>query len=117
MRGVSLHSEEARRFQFAKSNDWGTLKTIVMMTDSIGGGPREVVQDDLDAGRLEELELDIPEAEFFATVAYLRDRMLPPAAEALIVELNEIISGWTDKPARKMRPRPKRPKTRPRSSR
>lgn len=117
IRGVSLHSEEARRFQFAKSNDWGALKTIVMMTDSIGGGPREVVQDDLDAGRLDELELDIPKPELFATIAYLRDRMLPPAAEALISELNKVISSWPETPVRIGKARKRVPKTRPRGKR
>jgi len=117
MRGVSLHAKEAHRFHFAKSNDWGTLKTIVMMTDSIGGGPREVVQDDLDAGRLNELELEVPKTEFFTTIAYLKDRILPPAAEALIAELNKIISGWNERPARAKKTRKRTPKTRRRPNR
>ena len=91
--GFEPDSDEALHFRFAKSNDWETLKTIVRRTDSISGGPREVVQDDLDAGVLQELNLTLPDLELLATVAYLRDRVLPPAAEALIKEIGRITSG------------------------
>jgi DNA-binding transcriptional LysR family regulator len=90
--GYEPDSDEALHFRFAKSNDWETLKMIVRMTDSISAGPREVVQDELDAGILEEMKLNLPELELVATVAYLRDRVLPPAAEALINEIRKITS-------------------------
>jgi DNA-binding transcriptional LysR family regulator len=91
--GFEPESDEALHFRFAKSNDWEILKTIVRMTDSVSAGPREVVEDELDAGVLQELVFDIPDVELRATVAYLRDRVLPPAAEALINEIERITSG------------------------
>jgi DNA-binding transcriptional LysR family regulator len=90
--GFESDSDEALHFRFAKSNDWETLKTIVRRTDSISGGPREVVQEELDAGVLQELNLRLPALELFAAVAYRRDRVLPPAAEALINEIKRITS-------------------------
>jgi DNA-binding transcriptional LysR family regulator len=91
--GFEPDSDEALHFRFAKSNDWETLKTIVRRTDSISGGPREVVQEELDAGVLVELRVDAFELELTAAVAYRRDRVLPPAAEALINEIERITSG------------------------
>jgi len=91
--GFEPDSDEALHFRFAKSNDWDTLKRIVRMTDSVSAGPREVVEDELQAGVLQELDFDVPKLELFATVAYLRDRVLPPAAEALINEIERITSG------------------------
>ena len=89
--GFDPDSDEALHFRFAKSNDWETLKTIVKRTDSISAGPREVVQEELESGVLVELDLDLPEIELRVTVAYLRDRVLPPAAEALINEIRKIV--------------------------
>jgi DNA-binding transcriptional LysR family regulator len=94
--GFEPNSEEALHFRFAKSNDWEILKTIVRMTDSISAGPREVVREELDAGVLQELSLDLPAIELFATVAYLSDRVLPPAAEALIREVKKVVQGQLD---------------------
>lgn len=87
--GYDPDSDEALHFRFAKSNDWETLKTIVSMTDSISAGPREVIQDDLDAGILKELNLNValPALERLSTVVHLRDRVLPPAAKALVNEI------------------------------
>jgi DNA-binding transcriptional LysR family regulator len=90
--GFKPESDEALRFHFAESNDWDTLKRIVRMTDSISAGPREVVKEELDAGVLEELDFEFPDVELSAMVAYLRDRVLPPAAEALIDEIKRITS-------------------------
>ena len=91
--GFEPDSDEALHFRFAKSNDWDTLKRIVRMTDSLSAGPREVVEDELQAGVPQELVFDVPELEVRSTVAYLRDRVLPPAAEALIKEIGQITSG------------------------
>lgn len=91
--GFEPDSDEALHFRFAKSNDWDTLKRIVRMTDSVSAGPRDVVEDELQAGVLQELVFDVPELEVRSTVAYLRDRVLPPAAEALINEIRRITSG------------------------
>jgi DNA-binding transcriptional LysR family regulator len=91
--GFDPESDEALHFRFAKSNDWEALKAIVRRTDSISAGPREVVQDDLEAGVLVELDLDLPQIELRVAVAYLMDRPLPPAAEALIHEIRRIASG------------------------
>ncbi len=91
--GFAPDSDEALHFRFAKSNDWETLKAIVRMTDSISAGPREVVQDELAAGVLKEMILSLPEIELVATVACLRDRVLPPAAEAVIDEIKRITAG------------------------
>lgn len=88
--GLDPDSDEALHFRFAKSNDWETLKAIVKRTDSVSAGPREVVQEELDSGVLAELDLDLPEIELRVAVAYLRDRVLPPAAEALIEEVRRI---------------------------
>ena len=91
--GFEPDSDEALHFRFAKSNDWETLKTIVRRTDSISGGPREVVQEELDAGLLVELHVEEFDLELTAAVAYRRDRILPPAAEALINEIERITTG------------------------
>jgi DNA-binding transcriptional LysR family regulator len=91
--GFEPDSDEALNFRFAKSNDWETLKTIVRRTDSISGGPREVVQEELDAGVLVELEVGAFELDLTAAVAYRKDRLLPPAAEALIEEIGRITAG------------------------
>ena len=91
--GFEPDSDEALNFRFAKSNDWETLKTIVRRTDSISGGPREVVQEELDAGLLVELRVEAFDLGFAAAVAYRKDRLLPPAAEALIKEIGRITSG------------------------
>jgi len=91
--GFEPDSDEALNFRFAKSNDWETLKTIVRRTDSISGGPREVVQEELDAGLLVELHVEEFDLELTAAVAYRRDRILPPAAEALINEIERITTG------------------------
>ena len=100
--GFEPDSDEALHFRFAKSNDWETLKTIVRRTDSISGGPREVVEEELDAGVLEEIDLVLPDLELTAAVAYRRDRVLPPAAEALIREVKKVVQGQTGRsgPAR-----------------
>jgi len=98
--GLKPGSKEALTFHYAKSNDWETLKAIVKMTDSISGGPREVVQEDLEAGTLQELIIDVDQPRLSATVAYLQDRLLPPAAEALIAEIKTIISDLADSPTR-----------------
>ncbi len=90
--GFDPGSDEALHFRFAMSNDWETLKAIVKMTDSVSAGPREVVQDELESGVFVELDLDLPEVELRVTVAYLRDRVLPPAAEALIEEVRRVTS-------------------------
>jgi DNA-binding transcriptional LysR family regulator len=90
--GFEPESDEALHFRFAKSNDWEILKTIVRMTDSISAGPKDIVADELEAGVLDLLEFETPELELCATVAYLRDRVLPPAAEALIDEIKRITS-------------------------
>jgi DNA-binding transcriptional LysR family regulator len=89
--GFDPHSDEALHFRFAKSNDWETLKAIIKRTDSISAGPREVVQDDLEAGVLVELDLDLPQIELRVAVAYLKDRAIPPAAEALIQEIRKMV--------------------------
>ena len=96
--GFEPESDEALHFRFAKSNDWETLKTIVRRTNSISAGPREVVQDELEAGVLEELDLTLPDLELVATIAHLRDRVLPPAAEALIKEIRKVVSTETQTP-------------------
>ncbi len=88
--GFDPASDEALHFRFAKSNDWEALRAIVKQTDSISAGPREVVEDDLEAGVLVELDLDLPAIELRLAVAYLADRVLPPAAEALIEEIRKI---------------------------
>ena len=90
--GFEPDSDEALHFRFAKSNDWETLKTIVRRTDSISGGPREVVQEELDAGVLVELHVEAFDIGLNAAVAYRRDRVLPPAAEALIKEIERIVT-------------------------
>lgn len=95
--GFQPDSHEALHFRFAKSNDWETLKTIVRGTDSISGGPREVVREELQAGILEEIDLVLPDLELTAAVAYRRDRVLPPAAEALIQEVNKVVDGQNTK--------------------
>jgi DNA-binding transcriptional LysR family regulator len=89
--GFEPDSDEALHFRFAKSNDWETLKTIVKRTDSISGGPREVVQEELDAGHLVELQVDGFDLSLTAAVAYRRYRVLPPAAEALIKEIERVV--------------------------
>jgi DNA-binding transcriptional LysR family regulator len=91
--GFEPDSDEALHFRFAKSNDWETLKMIVRRTDSISGGPRGVVEEELDAGVLEEIDLVLPDLELTAAVAYRRDRVLPPAAEALIQEVKKVVRG------------------------
>lgn len=91
--GLEPDSDEALHFRFAKSNDWETLKTIVRRTDSISAGPRGVIEEELNAGVLVELNLTLPDLDLVAAVAYLRDRVLPPAAEALIEEIRRITSG------------------------
>ncbi len=88
--GFEQDSDEAQHFRFAKLNDWETLKKIVMMTDSISAGPIDVIRTELDAGALQVLNLVLPDLKLFATVAYLSDRVLPPAAKALINEIKRV---------------------------
>lgn len=98
--GVPPNSDEALRFRFAKSNDWEILREVVRMTDSISGGPREVFQNDLAAGDLHELKLEATQPKIFGTIAYLSDRILPPAAEALIGEIKKVIPRLMENPAK-----------------
>ncbi len=84
---VSPLDHEVAHYRFAKADSWEVLKAIVRRSDSISGGPRSVIEAELEAGLLVELFLDVPEVAPEGAIAYLADRVIPPSAEALIGEI------------------------------
>lgn len=86
--------------RFATADSWDVLKAIVRESDTISGGPRSVIEAELKAGLLIELDPGIPPFLPRGTIARLRDRILPPAAEALAAEIKQPAGGEADSPER-----------------
>ena len=78
--------------RFAGSDSWSVVKAVVRASDTISGGPRSVVEAELAAGVLVEIEPEIPPFTPRGTIATLKGRILPPAAEALIREITRVTS-------------------------
>ena len=68
-------------------NPGSTASYLTTMRTRSAAGP------ELDAGILVELHVDAFDLGLTAAVAYRGDRVLPPAAEALIKEIGRITSG------------------------
>ncbi len=82
--------------RFAMTDSWSVLKSIVQRSDTISGGPRSVVEADLAAGLLVEFDPGLPPFRPRGSIAHLKDRILPPAAEALVQEILAITSKRRD---------------------
>ena len=63
------------------------LRQTAAASDCVGALPRSSLQAAFDRGELAELPFRPPGPRTAAGVAYLKSRMLPPAAEALIKEI------------------------------
>jgi len=73
--------------RFATADSWDVVKAIVRDSDTISGGPRSVIEAELRAGFLVELQPLIPLHQPKGAIAYLKHRVLPPAADTLIREI------------------------------
>jgi len=90
--GAMALSADTIHPRFAMANSWDVLKEIVRNSNTISGGPRTVVEAEFTAGLLVELVPQIPRHEPRGTIARLRDRILTPAAEALIQNIEGVVS-------------------------
>lgn len=89
--GEDADSEIVTHRNFVQCDNLSVIMTIVKSSDIISGAARGVVAKDIEEGRLCELPFRLPPYPPLSFgIAYLRDRILPPAARALIDELLEL---------------------------
>ena len=91
--GTVGRKAEAAHPRFAMADSWDVLKAIVRESDTISGAPRSVVAAELEAGLLVEFDPGLPHFAPRGSIAWLAERILPPAAEALVREVLELTAG------------------------
>jgi DNA-binding transcriptional LysR family regulator len=75
-------------------NEFGVIRALVAQSDAIGFVPGEAVRGEIERGEFKELRLAPNQRELLMVpilIATLKDRALPPAALALMTELEAVI--------------------------
>lgn len=73
-------------------------KDVVMQSDAVGAAPLSMIAAEVRSGQLVALALRLPWLSTGYGFAYLRDRMLSPAAEAFMAEVRRIETGLAAEP-------------------
>jgi len=93
----AVESEAVTHRHFVQCDNMSVIMTIVKSSDAISGAASDVVEKDIAAGRLRRLPLILPPYPPLSFgLAYPRERIMAPAARALIDELVALAQslGW-----------------------